>query len=111
MNIPSHRTENGHALCIKPYKAGTRSLLLAFSMSTQVIDQEARDDAMIAIGRIDAHEQVCAERQLHILAGIADLKADVKGLFLRFWVAAITLITILLSVCGSLVYLILSKSH
>jgi hypothetical protein len=75
------------------------------------IDQVARDAANRALLSIAAHEQVCAERQGHILQGLGELKQDVRGLFLRFWVAAITLITILLSVCGSLIYLILSKAH
>ncbi|HKX36122.1 MAG TPA: hypothetical protein VJM79_05580 [Rhizorhapis sp.] len=74
------------------------------------IDQVARDAANRALLSIAAHEQVCAERQGHILQGLGELKQDVRGLFLRFWVAAITLITILLSVCGSLIYLILSKA-
>jgi len=74
-------------------------------------DQVARDAANRALLSIAAHEQVCAERQGHILQGLGELKQDVRGLFLRFWVAAITLITILLSVCGSLIYLILSRTH
>jgi len=74
-------------------------------------DQVARDAANRALLSIAAHEQVCAERQGHILQGLAELKLDVRGLFLRFWVAAVTLITILLSVCGSLIYLILSRAH
>ena len=75
------------------------------------IDQVARDAANRALLSIAAHEQVCAERQGHILQGLGELKQDVRGLFLRFWVAAITLITILLSVCGSLIYLILSRAQ
>ena len=75
------------------------------------IDQAARDAANRALLSIAAHEQICAERQGHIIQSLQELKQDVKGLFLRFWVAAITLITILLSVCGSLIYLILSRAH
>jgi len=75
------------------------------------IDQTARDAANRALLSIVAHEQICAERQGHIIEGLAELKQDVKGLFLRFWVAAITLITVLMSVCGSLIYLILSRGH
>lgn len=75
------------------------------------VDQAARDAANRALQSIAAHEQVSAERQGHIIQGLQELKQDVKGLFLSFWVAAITLITILLSVCGSLIYLILSKAH
>lgn len=75
------------------------------------IDQVARDAANRALLSIAAHEQVCAERQGHILQGLGELKQDVRGLFLRFWVAAVTLITILLSVCGSLIYLILSRAR
>jgi hypothetical protein len=75
------------------------------------IDQVARDAANRALLSIAAHEQICAERQGHILQGLGELTQDVRGLFLRFWVAAVTLITILLSVCGSLVYLILSRTH
>jgi hypothetical protein len=74
------------------------------------VDQAARDAANKALLTISAHEQVCAERQGHIIQSLAELKQDVRGLFLRFWVAAITLITILISVCGSLLYLILSKT-
>jgi hypothetical protein len=78
---------------------------------TAVTDQLARDAAAKALASIEAHEQVCAERQGHIIQGLAELKQDVKGLFLRFWVAAISLITILMSVCGSLIYLILSRGR
>ncbi len=74
------------------------------------IDQAARDAATRALLTISAHEQVCAERQGHIIQGLAELKQDVRGLYLRFWVAALSLITLLLSVCGSLIYLILSKT-
>lgn len=74
------------------------------------VDQAARDAANRALQSIAAHEQVCVERQGHIIQGLAELKQDVKGLFLRFWVAAISLITVLLSVCGSLIYLILSRT-
>jgi len=75
------------------------------------VDQVARDAANRALLSIAAHEQVCAERQGHIIQGLAELKEDVRGLFLRFWAAAIALITILTSVCGSLIYLILSRGH
>jgi hypothetical protein len=75
------------------------------------VDQTARDAANRALLSIAAHEQVYAERQGHIIQGLGELKQDVKGLFLRFWVAAITLITVLLSVCGSLIYLILSRGR
>ena len=81
------------------------------ALTSPVADQMARDAASRALASIAAHEQVCAERQGHILQGLAELKQDVKGLFLRFWVAAISLITILLSVCGSLIYLILSRGR
>lgn len=74
------------------------------------VDQAARDTANRALLTISAHEQVCAERQGHIIQGLAELKQDVRGLYLRFWVAALSLITLLLSVCGSLIYLILSKT-
>ena len=49
------------------------------------IDQTARDAANRALLSIVAHEQVCAERQGHIIQGLVELKQDVKGLFLRFW--------------------------
>jgi len=75
------------------------------------IDQVARDAANRALLSLAAHEQICAERQGHIIQGLTELKQDVKGLFLRFWVAAITLITVLMSVCGSLIYLILSRGR
>jgi hypothetical protein len=78
---------------------------------TTLTDQQARDAASRALSAIEAHQQVCAERQGHIIQGLAELKQDVKGLFLRFWLAAISLITILLSVCGSLVYLLLNKGN
>jgi hypothetical protein len=78
---------------------------------TAMPDQLARDAANKALASIAAHEQVCAERQGHIIQGLAELKQDVKGLYSRFWLAAISLITILLSVCGSLIYLILGHEH
>lgn len=80
-------------------------------MNTQIVDQEARDLARAALALIRSHEELCAERQVNILAGLSDLKTGVAGLFTRFWVAAVSLITILLSVSGSLIYLILSKPH
>ena len=78
---------------------------------TGEIDQTARDAATRALLSISAHEQVCAERQGHIIQSLAELKQDVRGLFLRFWVAAISLITLLLSVCGSLIYLIIAHGR
>ena len=74
-------------------------------------DQVARDIANSAMNAIETHEKVCAERQLHIIETLRELKDGVAGLYRRFWVAAIFVISTLFSVCGGLIYLILSKPH
>ena len=71
------------------------------------LDQVARDTANKALASIEKHEGICAERQGHIIDSLKDLKEGVRGLHTRFWAAAIGVIMALISVCGSLVYMIL----
>lgn len=72
-------------------------------------DQVARDIAKDALARIEGHEKVCAERQGHIMDSLRDVKRGVEGLYRRFWAAAIGIIALLLSVCGALLWLIMTK--
>lgn len=71
-------------------------------MSPPDVDQFARDNATRSIALIEAHERVCTERQLHIIASLLELKRGVEGLYRRFWVAAIGIIMLLLSISGAL---------
>lgn len=66
------------------------------------VDQVARDLSNRAIALIDTHERVCTERQIHIIDNLHDLKRGVEGLYRRFWVAAIGIIMLLLTICGTL---------
>jgi len=70
-------------------------------------DQIARDNAKDALARIEAHERVCTERQLHIVSSLESLSRGVDKLNGRFWTAAITVILLLLSGCGALIAIIL----
>jgi hypothetical protein len=73
------------------------------------IDQVARDASTKAISLIETHERVCTERQGHIIENLRDLKTGVEGLYRRFWAAALGIITLLLSIVGALIYLVLGK--
>lgn len=77
-------------------------------MSNEV-DQTARDSANKAIALIETHERVCTERQGHIIDNLRDLKTGVDGLYRRFWAAALFIITLLISACGALIYLVLER--
>ena len=72
-------------------------------------DHVARDSANRAISLIEAHERICTERQGHILANLTDLKRGVEGLYRRFWLAALSIISLLTGACGALLYLILNR--
>jgi hypothetical protein len=72
------------------------------------VDQSARDNANKAISLIETHERVCTERQGHIIDNLRDLKTGVEGLYRRFWAAALFIISLLLSACGALIYLVLA---
>lgn len=73
-------------------------------------DQVARDLAKDAYARIEAHEAVCAERQGHIILGLQDLKRGVEGLYRRFWAIAVGVVSLLIGACGTLLYLILTRT-
>jgi hypothetical protein len=72
-------------------------------------DHIARDSANRAISLIEAHERICSERQGHILENLSDLKRGVDGLYRRFWAVAVGVIALLISACGGLIYLILTR--
>lgn len=74
-----------------------------------VIDQGARDMASRAMNAVEAHERECAVNQRHILGNLDEIKGDIKALFDRFWVAAISVIALMISICGSLIYLIITR--
>jgi len=74
-------------------------------------DQVARDTANKALASIEGHERVCAERQGHIIESLGELKRSVQGLYKRFWTAAISVIAMLASVCGTLLYMVLTGHH
>lgn len=67
-------------------------------------DQVARDNANKALASIEAHERVCTERQGHIIEGLAELKLSVRGLYSRFWAAALSIIGFLISISGVLLW-------
>lgn len=72
-------------------------------------DHIARDSANRAISLIEAHERICSERQGHILENLSELKRGVEGLYRRFWAVAVGVIALLISACGGLIYLILTR--
>ena len=73
------------------------------------VDHVARDSANRAISLIEAHERICSERQGHIIQNLSELKRGVEGLYRRFWTVAVGVITLLISACGGLIYLILTR--
>lgn len=75
-------------------------------MVQDVRDQMARDDATRALMLIEGHERVCAERHSHVLEGLHDVRGGVEGLYRRFWFAALSCISLLLTICGSLFFLV-----
>ena len=56
-----------------------------------------------------AHERICSERQRHIIQNLSELKRSVEGLYRRFWSVAVGVIALLISACGGLIYLILTR--
>lgn len=78
-------------------------------MSPQTVDQVARREATQALANIQGHERVCAERYGNITANLGDLKRGVEGLYRRFWIAAISTISMLATACASLVYMVVTK--
>jgi len=58
---------------------------------------------------LEAHERICSERQGHIIQNLSELKRGVEGLYRRFWAVAVGVITLLISACGGLIYLILTR--
>lgn len=74
-------------------------------------DHVAREIANQAIARIEGHEQVCTERQQHIIASLNDLKRGVERINGRFLAGAGTLIVLLLSACAGLLIFILRTTH
>lgn len=79
-------------------------------MTQAEADHVARDSANRAISLIEAHERICTERQGHIIQGIQELKRGVEGLYRRFWAIAVGVVSLLLGVCGTLLYLILTRT-
>ncbi len=73
------------------------------------VDHVARDNANRAISLIEAHERICSERQGHIIQNLSELKRGVEGLYRRFWTVAVGVIALLISACGGLIYLILTR--
>lgn len=76
-----------------------------------VKDQMARDDANRALLLIEGHERVCTERQGHIIQNLDALRRGVEGLYRRFWAAAICCISLLVTACASLLWLIVRMPH
>lgn len=72
------------------------------------VDQFARDNAAKAISLIEGHERVCTERQGHIIETLVDVQKSIKGLYSRFWGAAIATIGLLLTACATLLYFIIT---
>jgi hypothetical protein len=78
-------------------------------MSTPVIDQKARDMAQAAASAIDSHEKVCIERWGAAMATMKDIKKSTDGLYTRFWVAAVSTITMLAGACLTLIYMVIHQ--
>lgn len=74
-------------------------------------DQIARDIAKDALARIEGHEAVCAERQLHIAASLTQLQRGVDRINGRFMAGAGTVIVLLLTACAGLLIFILRMQH
>jgi len=74
------------------------------------LDQPARDSAADALAKIAKHEAVCAERYSQVAENLAALRTGVEGLYNRFWLAAISCISLLLMGCGVLIRILIMKS-
>ena len=73
-------------------------------------DHVAREIANQAIARIEGHEKVCAERQVHIVASLDVLQRSVERINNRIITGGGTLIIALIGACGTLLA-ILMKTH
>lgn len=78
-------------------------------MSPQIVDIMARKDAAAALSDIRSHERICAERYGNITTNLGDLKRGVEGLYRRFWIAAISTISMLATACFALIYMVINK--
>ena len=76
-------------------------------MSTDIIDQKARDLAQSAASAIDSHERVCIERWGSAMSTMNDIKRGMDGLYTRFWVAALSTISMLTGACATLIYIVI----
>ncbi len=79
-------------------------------MNTAVVDQLARDTAMKAINLVNTHEHVCEERAKsaklwrdNVSEKLDEMSQDIKGVYGRIWLAACSIIGLLLVVCGYLI--------
>ena len=72
-------------------------------------DQIARDSAADALSRIESHEAVCTERYGHVIENLGALRTGVESLHNRFWIAALSCISLLLAGCGVLIRILLTR--
>lgn len=73
-------------------------------MTPPFIDQKARDMARDAAQMISTHVEVCEEQNRNIIATIGSIKEGMEGLYSRFWVAACSLIALLVGILVKLVF-------
>ncbi|WP_139839870.1 hypothetical protein [Oceanibacterium hippocampi] len=64
------------------------------------IDTRAIELAQQALSRIDGHEKICSQNQAALIARLAEIKSSIAGLYNRFWLAAVSLIGLLVCVIG-----------
>ena len=85
-----------------------RSQATVSSDRTAVLDQEARDHAAQALAAIASHEILCTERYKHVAESLEKLRDAVEGLYNRFWLGAISTISLLIAACGVLLRLLIA---
>lgn len=74
-----------------------------------VIDQRARDMATAATSQIQSHEKECALRWAGSMSALLKIERGMDGLYTRFWVAAVSTITMLTTACATLIYMVIDK--
>ena len=60
--------------------------------------------AQSALGRLDGHEKLCAERWTQSATALARIEHGVAGLYRRWWQLAVAVIVILLGMIGTALY-------
>lgn len=56
----------------------------------------------VARTKINLHEKECSRRYLEVAAALGAISGSISKLYDRFWLAAVGLIAVLISLCGVL---------